>query len=460
VNRGVLVLATLLAASLTASAQPTITAIANGASFDGVTSPGCLISIFGTGLASSTQQAAGLPLPQTIAGTSVTVGTVTAPLYFVSPTQINAQMPFETPTGTTSVVVTTGVGKSIAYQLNVTAAAPGLMTRTSDGRGKPLAFDPNFKVLDSFGPGDPLVLYATGLGATTPAAATGAAGASAEPLNRATALPDVYIGETKVTPQYAGLAPGFAGVYQVNVIVPPQATTSRVYLRSKGWQSNITEFPASAVVPPGVTGAITPLYPRPASAFLPPLQPETFSVFLTAAKFTLRFPVPADHAPHTVVATSDAATAVILINPSGSYTATLTVPSASVRNFDFSATEFTVINYAFGCGAPPNPCGLPVPGNKIPLSQTSPDQYSTMQQLPQPNVDVAGSANAQLTLSGTIAPGSLFVIDEQNNAALSVFGGFMQIPFGPETSRNAAFRLYVDGALVASKDQGYQIVAR
>ncbi len=451
------VAALAVAAALPAFAQPSVTAVANGASFDGAVSPGCLISIFGTNLAASTQSAASLPLPSAIAGVSVAIGTTAAPLYFVSPTQINAQVPFETAAGTTSVVVTTPAGKTAAYQIIVTATSPALMTRTSDGRGKPLAFDPNFKVLDTFGPGDTLILYSTGLGATNPAGVTGAGGVSAEPLNRASAVPDVYIGETKVTPQYAGLAPGFAGVYQVNALVPQQVATGRVYLRSKGWQSNITEFPSSATVPAGVTGSIEPLYPlaQPASH-----QAVAFSVLLTAARFTLRFPVPTDHAPHTIIAASDAGTAAILINPDGTYTATLTVPSAAVRGLDFTGSQFTVIDYIFGCGAPPTPCGLPVPGNKIPLSRTDPEWYRAMQLLPLPNSDVPGSANSQLTLSGTITPGSTFVIDDENNAALSIFGGYMQIPFGPGTSRTAAFRLYVDGALVASNDQVYQIVAR
>src|SRR5437588_11625131 len=78
-------------------AQPVITAVVNGASFEAGVPRGCLVSIFGSKLAQSTASASILPLPKKLAGTVVTVGDLEleAPLYFVSPGQINFQLPFD-----------------------------------------------------------------------------------------------------------------------------------------------------------------------------------------------------------------------------------------------------------------------------------------------------------------------------------------------------------------------------
>lgn len=120
-------LAGLLAFSTPVVAQLTIFAVVNAASYDAGVAPGSIISIFGTGLASQTAQAASVPLPATLGGTSVTIsGLGNVPLYFVSPTQINAVVPFQIPvlgSGSTSngpaylaaipmVTVTTSVGTS------------------------------------------------------------------------------------------------------------------------------------------------------------------------------------------------------------------------------------------------------------------------------------------------------------------------------------------------------------
>src|SRR5437868_2576573 len=80
-----------------AIAQPTITTVVNAASFQTGVPRGCLVSIFGSKLASSTATAADVPLPTKLGGVTVTTGDLelAVPLYYVSPTQINAQIPFE-----------------------------------------------------------------------------------------------------------------------------------------------------------------------------------------------------------------------------------------------------------------------------------------------------------------------------------------------------------------------------
>src|SRR5205814_5351732 len=81
--------------------------IVNGASFsrDAIVSPGSIVSLFGVNLALATQSASALPLPTTLAGTQVLVGGTAAPLFYVSPTQINFQMPTEAVGASVSVIV-------------------------------------------------------------------------------------------------------------------------------------------------------------------------------------------------------------------------------------------------------------------------------------------------------------------------------------------------------------------
>jgi uncharacterized protein (TIGR03437 family) len=94
--------------------------------------------------------------------------------------------------------------------------------------------------------GDVLTIYAIGLGATSPAVATGAPAPSAEPLARVSPTPVVIfgaaLGRIFVAPQFAGLTPGFAGLYQVNVAVPPDSPKGAVDLAIA-----VGEFPSNTI---------------------------------------------------------------------------------------------------------------------------------------------------------------------------------------------------------------------
>src|SRR5262245_2890230 len=90
------------------SQSPVIAAAVNAASFapSQPISPGSLVSVLGTGLATSTAEASMVPLPNSITGVSVTFSGTIAPLMFVSPGQINLQVPWSTQPGPTDIVVT------------------------------------------------------------------------------------------------------------------------------------------------------------------------------------------------------------------------------------------------------------------------------------------------------------------------------------------------------------------
>src|SRR5271165_3850953 len=96
----------LTSAICAASAQPTLTSIVNAASYAKATvAPGSLASIFGSGLAASAMAASAFPLPVSLGGVSVYVNGEIAPLLYVSPGQVNFQVPFDIPVGPTQVVI-------------------------------------------------------------------------------------------------------------------------------------------------------------------------------------------------------------------------------------------------------------------------------------------------------------------------------------------------------------------
>src|ERR1035438_221182 len=268
----------LAVAAFSAYAQPTIAAIVNGASFEPVVAPGSLVAIFGKGLAQSTQAAPGGSLPTSLAGTSVKIGAVMAPLYYVSDTQVNAVVPAETAiAGSVPVVVTTAGGSSLTFNLKVDRCGRAIFTKTSNGQGRAIVFDARYALADSVKPGDIVSFYATGLGATTIAPAG---------YTRAVITPSVYIGESPATVLYAGPS-GFPGVYQANVTVPAPLATARFYIVSAGslFPGNMTDIgtPAGQNTQ-NVSGKIGALYPVNGSRI-------TYSPVLMAAKFNAKFDI-------------------------------------------------------------------------------------------------------------------------------------------------------------------------
>ena len=143
-----LALSVLLLVS-TAFAQPTPSVTENGvlnaASYARTgeagfaVAPGSLVAIFGSDLASSLTSASSVPLSTSLAGVSVSFNNTAAPLQFVSPGQINAQLPWGTPSGTVSVVVTRDGRASASRNLTVAQFSPGIFTVTGNGLGGAVA---------------------------------------------------------------------------------------------------------------------------------------------------------------------------------------------------------------------------------------------------------------------------------------------------------------------------------
>ena len=115
-----LLLAGVMIFEIQGLAQPAVSAVLNAASYHATLAPGGWAVIYGTNLAPAEATAAGVPLPKSLGNVSVTVGGVQAPLLYVSPTQVNALIPFEVALPSNSVLpvpvsVTTPQGASPPY---------------------------------------------------------------------------------------------------------------------------------------------------------------------------------------------------------------------------------------------------------------------------------------------------------------------------------------------------------
>jgi uncharacterized protein (TIGR03437 family) len=438
-----------------AFANPVITSVVNGASFIPAMSPGCLISIFGTGLAPSLQNASAVPLPTNLEDTSVMIGGIQAPLYFVSPIQINAQVPFEVSTainanfqsGTVPVVVTTGTQSSTAFNITITAASPALFTIASNGAGQALYVDPNFKSFSTpLVPGATIILYATGLGQTSPPATTGSGGLANQPLVN---FPTVYIGEMQAQVMYAGLAPDFVGVYQLNVVVPSNLVTNRLVLTVGDQRSNVT----STVITAGTnttnaSGSLEALYPT-APGQQPASSPVIFSPLLIAAQFTAKFTLASGAQPFAVAAVSEGGSSIILVNPAaGTMNGSATVPTPQTATFNFNNSGILPIDFFNG---------LPFPGSVIPESLFDEVALTALAAMPLLNVPPPlGTSTGAFQATASVLPGATVAINQQNNAGFASFAGWLVIPYAPYFSqRSTTLELFIDGSIVATLQVPY-----
>lgn len=199
-------------------------AVVNAASFGPGLSPGSLATAFGTGLTSlpGVISATAFPLPTDLVGTSITLnGTrvpITAAAFVNGQEQINFQLPDEL-AGVTqaSLVITANGQSSTPVTVPIVNAQPEIFAITRIGTTT--------------------VIWATGLGPVTNAPGTGRAALGA-PLSMVIAQPQVTIGSASATVSFAGLAPGFAGLYQINVTPPTGATTGSPVVINVGGASS------------------------------------------------------------------------------------------------------------------------------------------------------------------------------------------------------------------------------
>jgi uncharacterized protein (TIGR03437 family) len=174
--------------------------------------PGMLLSVYGTALGNFAQSAGTIPLPQYLAGFEALVNGVTAPLYYVSPNQVNLQIPYETQPGTTTLTVGNPY-VNVNYTLRIVPAAPGIFM-TKGFTAAPFS---------SVAAGQTTTLFITGDGQVSPALADGTSPAEGTPLGQ---LPKPNLPVTMTvagqpaTIVFYGIPVGLVGVTQINYVVP------------------------------------------------------------------------------------------------------------------------------------------------------------------------------------------------------------------------------------------------
>ena len=276
-----------------ASAAPFTAGIANGE----------LITIYGSGLASSTVVATSAPFPTTLGNVQVLMNSVPAPIYYVSPTQISVIAPSANPFSVEKIQVINNGALSNAVTQFVRTTDPGVFTLTANGLGYAAAVhNSTGKVVTPTNPAQPgeyVQLYLTGLGPVYPTSPDGAPG-PVSPLSLAVNTPSVYLtnsqGSTQATGQYffAGLAPTLAGLYQINFQIPAGLTAGDYSLTVYGPDSSTAQAllsigsgtPVSqSEAPPTVAAALARRAPAASHspAFVPRPAPNFFASRSAAA---------------------------------------------------------------------------------------------------------------------------------------------------------------------------------
>ena len=156
-----------------------------------------------------------MPLPTALNGTSVTVTGVACPLFFVSPNQINAQLPFEVRPGPATMTVRTSDGMQTAV-FEVSNVAPGIFT--TDG------VTAAANVADNV-----IVAYLTGQGQVSPRLPSGVS-APTDTFYYPTGYVSATLNGIPARILFAGLAPGFVGLLQINMEPPQGLPSGRVPL--------------------------------------------------------------------------------------------------------------------------------------------------------------------------------------------------------------------------------------
>lgn len=210
----------------------------------GLLSPGLVVQIYGEGLASVAESTGSVPLSTNYKGTSVLVGAYEAPLYYVSPGQLVAQLPSElAPNNSYPILVVANGQVTIPDEVDVVAVQPGVAQFPD---GTLIAQHSDFQLVTAGNPAkrnEFLIMYLVGLGATNPAVASGFPSPGTLPLGVPVTLPTVTIGGINAEIGFAGLTPFGVGLYQINFRVPqtaPAGTPLQVVVKQGEAASNTT----------------------------------------------------------------------------------------------------------------------------------------------------------------------------------------------------------------------------
>jgi len=202
---------------------------ASNSPFTSHLSPGEFLTLYGSNLAPSDASAPSLPLPTNLNGVTVTINGEQAPILFVSPGQINVVVPFDVTQAVADIQVSNNGTNSNTVTQFVGNTSAGIFTIPAGGIYDAAALDvtAGYSVVSETNAaqaGDSIALYLAGLGTVSPGIADGSAGPS-NPVSNTLGTPLVFFDDVdgnsaQATVAFSGLAPGFAGLYQINFTVP------------------------------------------------------------------------------------------------------------------------------------------------------------------------------------------------------------------------------------------------
>ena len=199
----------------------------------GTFAPNTIVTLYGRQLAYVTRAMSGddvrdglMPTVLSGTGVKVVIDSVPAPIYFVSPGQINLLLPAGLKEGVRKLYVSLDGIAGPVVEFHVAASAPGLFLQ-QPGQALAVRLDGSLASQENPArPGDTLILFATGLGQTEgPPPRSGEVAKAAAVLMAINAF-GVKLNDRPVPRDhiyYAGLAPGFAGLYQINLRIPDDA---------------------------------------------------------------------------------------------------------------------------------------------------------------------------------------------------------------------------------------------
>jgi uncharacterized protein (TIGR03437 family) len=250
--------------------------VVNNASFAVGTNslaPGTIAAIFGSNLDDGTNNAfssfgSNGELLTTLGGASVTFNGIAAPMFSAFPGQLNVQIPEGLGTaGSATVVVTVGGQSSTPQTVPLGSFSPGIFSTNQKGTGQGAIQIANTSTYaapsgsisgsatQAVKPGEFITIYCTGLGAVTNPPVPGKP-ASNNPLSHTVTTPKVTIGGENASVSFAGLSPGYVGLYQVNAQIPADASGGSaitVQLSLSGVPSNTVTIAVNA--PAGPSGS-------------------------------------------------------------------------------------------------------------------------------------------------------------------------------------------------------------
>ena len=251
---------------------------ASSAPFTAGVSRGELITIEGANIGPSALQVAStIPLPTTLGGVQVLINNLPAPIYYVSSTQIAAIVPYETTASVAQIQVVYNQTSSNVVTELVNATAPGVFTNPAGGIGYAAAEHADGSLVTPSSPaqiGETIAVFVTGLGDVFPSIMDGGLGVSGSTSNAITA----DVNGTSAAVAYAGLAPGEAALYQVNLVIPSGLTSGDNFLDISGPDSYTSE----ALISIGTTA--TPAQAARSNIFEQRKSPKSFHPLRRAAR--------------------------------------------------------------------------------------------------------------------------------------------------------------------------------